>query len=227
MDRYGDAYLSASGMLDPPGGGGSRRNRRRRRQAIEDEMEAEHYRQLMSNQQEMDTYRRLQGPPRMSPPGMLEDPLSPFHAEELAMSPPGLSREEAMMGLAGPVPTELDLMRSARSGPEESRHMAFIDDMLGGFEQMPFGVGVMDRDFDLFGPTTTSGIGGHSLFADAYPSVERGPPDPMEAFYGEPRQYPPRIPRRRRGHSVTSGFELPPGASGNPPMPGTWCCMII
>ena len=221
MDRYGDAYLSAGGMLDPPGGGGSRRNRRRRRQAIEDEMEAEHYRQLMSNQQEMDTYRQLRGPSPMSPQGMMEDPISPFYAEELAVSPPGMSREEAMMGLTGPAPNELDLMRSARSGPEDAKHMGFIDDMLGGFEQMPFdmGIGIMDRDFDLFGPAATSGMSGDSLFADAYPSIERGPPDPMEAFYGEPRQYPPRTSRRRRGRSVTSGFELPQGASGNPPMP--------
>ena len=190
---------------------------------MEDEAEAAQYRQLMDNQQEMDMYRQLQGPAAMSPadmmspPGMLEDPLSPFYAEELALSPPGRSREEAMLGLAGPAPSELDMMRSARSGAEAPLDMAFIDDMLGGFEQMPFDMGIMDRGFDLFGPT--SGAGADALIADAYPSIERGPPDPMAAFYGEPQEFPPRIPRRRRGRSVTSGFELPPGATGNPSMP--------
>lgn len=186
---------------------------------MEDEMEVAQYQQLMDNQQEMDQYRQLQGPAAMSPPGMLEDPLSPFYAEELALSPPGLSREEALLGFAGPAPTELDLMRSARSGAEDPRHMSFIDDMLGGFEQMPFDMGIMDQDFDLFGPAPTSGVGADSLFAGAYPSIERGRPDPMAAFYGEPREFPPRTPRHRRGRSVTSGFALPAGASGNRSMP--------
>jgi hypothetical protein len=188
---------------------------------MEDEAEAAQYRQLMANQEEMDHYRQLQGarPLSMSPPGMLEDPLSPYYAEDLALSPPGLSREEAMLGFAGPAPSELDMMRSARSGPEDLTHMGFIDDMLGGFEQMPFdmGMNIMDRDFDLL-PAATSGMGADSLFADAYPSIERGPPDPMEAFYGEPREPPLRTPRHRRGRTVTSGVELPPGARGNPPM---------
>lgn len=98
FDRYGDAFPSASGMIDPPGPCGSGRSRRRRRrQAMEDEMEAEHYRQLMDNQHEMDQYRKLQGPAAMSPLDMLEGPLSPYYAEELALSPPGLSREEAVL----------------------------------------------------------------------------------------------------------------------------------
>lgn len=91
--------------------------------------------------------------------------------------------------------------------------------MLGSFEQMPFDTGIMDRDFDLFGPPPTSGVGPDSLFADAYLSIERGPRDPMAAFYSEPHQFPPRTPRRRRGRSLTSGVELPPGASGNLQMP--------
>jgi hypothetical protein len=126
---------------------------------MEDEAEAAQYRQLMANQEEMDHYRQLQGarPLSMSPPGMLEDPFSPYYAEELALSPPGLSREEAILGLAGPAPSELDMMRSARSGPEDLTHMGFIDDMLGGFEQMPFdmGMNIIDRDFDLL-PAATS-----------------------------------------------------------------------
>lgn len=186
---------------------------------MEDEMEAEHYRQPMENQQEMDQYRQLQNPAAMSPPGMLEDPLSPFYAEEPALSPPRLSREEAMLDLAAPAPSGLDLLRSARNEPEYPRHMGFIDNMLGGFEQMPFDMGIMDRDFDLFGPPPTSGVGADSLFADAYPSIELAPPDPMAAFYGEPRQFPPRTPRCRRGRSVTSGVRLPPGASGNMQVP--------
>lgn len=220
FDRYGDAYLSAGGMLDRQDPRDSGRSRRRRRQAMEDEAEAAHYRQLMDNQQEMDQYRQLQGdrPLSMSPQDMLEDPLSPFYAEELALSPPGLSREEAMMGLTSSAPDEYDLRRMARSSPENPAHMNFIDDMLGGFDQMPFGMSVMDQDFDLYGPAVTSGVGAGSLFADVYPSIERER-DPMEAFYGEPRQYPPRTPRRRRGRSVTSGFELPADAGGNPPMP--------
>ncbi|GAB7336415.1 hypothetical protein MBLNU13_g09716t1 [Cladosporium sp. NU13] len=218
FDRYGDAFFSAPELLDPPPRDGPGR-RRRRRQAMEDQAEAEQYRQLMDNQAEMDQYRLLQGPLAMSPPGVLEDPLSPFYAEELALSPPGVSREETMLGLACPAPSELDLMRSARSGAKDPTHMRFIDDMLGGFHQMPFdmGMGIMDRYFDLFGPT--SGAGGDSLFADAYPSIERGPPDPMAAFYGEPREFLPRTPRRRRERSVTSGFQLPSGARGNPSMP--------
>lgn len=182
---------------------------------MEDEMEAAQYRQLMDNQQEMDQYRQLQGPAAMSPAGMLEDLLTPFYAEELALSPPVLRREEEMLDLAAPAPSGLDLSRSFRSQTEDPRHINFIEDMLGGFEQMPFGMSIMDRDFDLFGPPPTSGVGTDSLFADAYPSIERGPPDPMAAFYGEPRQFPPRTPRRRRGRSVTSGVELPPSASGN------------
>lgn len=186
---------------------------------MEDEMEAEHYRQLMDNQQEMDQYRKLQGPAAMSPLDMLEGPLSPYYAEELALSPPGLSREEAVLDLTAPAPSGLDLFRSARNEPEDPRHMSFIDDMLRGFEKMPFDMGVMDRDFDLFGPAPTSGVGADSLLADAYPSIERGSPDPMAAFYGEPRQFTPRTPRRRRGRSVTSGVELATGASGNLQMP--------
>ena len=124
-----------------------------------------------------------------------------------------------LLGLAAPAPTELDLFRSARSCPESPPDMAMLDDMLAGFDQMSYGMSVMDRDFDLFGPAPSSGVGADSLFADTYPSIERGRPDPMAAFYGEPRQYPPRTPRRRRGRSVTSGYDLPPGASGNPGMP--------
>jgi hypothetical protein len=223
FDRYGDAYLYAGGMLDPSGPRSSKSSRRRRRQALKDEAEAARYRQLMDNQQEMDHYRQLQGarPLSMSPPGMLEDPLRPYYTEELALSPPGLSRKEAMLGLAGPAPSELDMMKSARSGPEDLAHMGFIDDMLGGFEQMPFdmGMGIMDRDFDLFAPAATSGMSADSLFADAYPSIERGPPEPMATFYGEPRQPPLRTPRHRRGRSVTPGFELPSGVRRNPPIP--------
>jgi hypothetical protein len=57
---------------------------------------------------------------------------------------------------------------------------------------------IIDRDFDLFGPPVSS-MGGESLFADAYPSIERGPPDPMAAYYGEPQLNP----RRRRSRSIT------------------------
>ena len=74
----------------------------------------------------------------MSPPGMPKHSPNPFCAEELALSPPGVSREEAILGLAGPAHSELDLTRSARSGAEVPMHMKFIDEMLGGFEQMPF-----------------------------------------------------------------------------------------
>lgn len=149
---------------------------------------------------------------------MLEDPLSPYYAEELARSPPGLNREEAMLGVTSSASDEFDLRRMARSSPENPAHMNFIDDMLGGFEQMPFGMNVMDRDFDLFGPAAASGMSGDSLFADTYSSIEHEP-DPMEAFYGKPRQYPSRTSRRRRGRSVNSGYDLPPGAGSNPPMP--------
>ncbi|KAM0706086.1 hypothetical protein Q7P35_006635 [Cladosporium inversicolor] len=40
FDRYGDAFLSAGGMLDHPDPRDSGRTRRRRRQAMEDEAEA-------------------------------------------------------------------------------------------------------------------------------------------------------------------------------------------
>jgi hypothetical protein len=197
FDRYGDAFMFAPGLLEPPDRRGrgrarsERASRRRRQMMEEDELEIAQYRQLQEN--------AIRVPPSMDEDDMFGGMASrsPFFEEDL-FSPPGRSREEAMLGMVSSAPNELDLMRSATSGHERMPDMGVLDGIFGGFDPQPYDMSIMDRDFALFGPPV-SGMGGESLFADAYPSIERGPPDPMAAYYGEPQLNP----RRRRSRSIT------------------------
>ena len=152
--------------------------------------------------------------PGMDDGEMLGDMTSPYFEEDL-LSPRGRPREDPMLDIARYAPNELDMMMLARSDYERPPDMRVLDDMLAGFDALPYDMGVMDRDFDLFDPPPASGVGAGSLFADDYPPIERGLPDPMAAFYGQPRD----IPRRRRSRSITSGYRLPLGATSSPRMP--------
>jgi hypothetical protein len=175
----------------------------------EDEDEFAQYRQLQENAIRV---------PGMDEADMFQDMASLYFDGEY-VSPPDRRREEAMLDMGLPAPNELDMLRSARSGPERMPNMGVLDDMISGFDHPPFDMSIMDRDFDLFGPPPVSDIGTESLFPDDYPPIERGPPDPMAAFYGEPQPDPRRLRRHCRSRSITSGYELPPGARLNPGLP--------
>jgi hypothetical protein len=206
FDRYGDAFFSGAGLLDPPP------RRGRRRQRMEDEQEADFYAQLMENQQEQDHYRQLQNEllPDIDHRRGLDEPRLPY------LEPVQDRFDDSFFPDAS---GERYLMEPRWRGDQHLFEKAPLSD-----PGDPMGTRARRRRLELedeihphIGPMDMRVLGpvaGHRFGAsydEHFP--QRG---------GEAELYmrsQDRRPRRRRSLSITSGFRLPPGATSDPHMP--------